>query len=77
MAELSIDWVVVRDGERIVFCQNCSSWDRTTFLAALSHDPRTFDELSIAWSRYRNEPLSELTGKALTKLRSRRLVGYG
>ncbi len=34
--------------------------DRTTFLAALSNDPRTFQELSLAWSRFRSEPLSSL-----------------
>ena len=65
MAELSIDWVMVRDGERTLCCRNCSSWDRTTFLAALSNDPRTFQELSLAWSRFRAEPLSELVWQEL------------
>ncbi len=60
MAELSIDWVLVRDGERTRLCRNCSSSDRTAFLATLSSDPRTFDELSLAWSRFRHEPLAEL-----------------
>lgn len=65
MAELSIDWVMVRDGERTLWSRNCSSWDRATFLAALSSDPRTFQELSIAWSRFREEPLAEMTWQAL------------
>ncbi len=59
MAELSIDWVLVREGERTLCCRNCSKWDRTTFLAALSNDPRTFDELAVAWSRFSNQPLTE------------------
>ena len=60
MAELSLDWVLVREGQRTLCYHHATSWDRTTFLAALSSDPRTFDELSNAWSRYRSEPLSEL-----------------
>ncbi len=77
MAELSIDWVLVREGERTLCCRNCSKWDRTTFLAALSNDPRTFDELAVAWSRFSNQPLTERMWLELDQAMQPPAVGYG
>lgn len=60
MAEQIGDWIILRDGSRTLCCRNRNHWDRLTLLAVLSSDPRSIEELSVAWSRYRpNEPLTE------------------
>lgn len=61
MSQQPGDRIFVRDSERSLCWQACDPWDRTTMLACLSSDPRSLEELALAWSRYRpNQPLMEL-----------------
>lgn len=60
MQELRNDWIYIRDGHRELRLQVCDSWERVTMLASLSSDPRSLEELAVAWSRYRpDQPLLE------------------
>lgn len=60
MAEQTGDWIVLREGNRTLYCSSRDHWDRITMLAVLSSDPRSIEELAIAWSRYRaDDPLKE------------------
>lgn len=61
MSQQPCDRIFVRDRERSLCWQACDEWDRTTMLACLSSDPRSLEELALAWSRYRpDQPLMEL-----------------
>ena len=51
--------IVVRMANKI-FQADVDGWDAMTFIACLSSDPRTFDELVRSWDRYRDEPLTKL-----------------
>ncbi|MGN6136140.1 MAG: hypothetical protein ACTHOU_16755 [Aureliella sp.] len=61
MNQQPCDWIFVRDAQRQLCWFGCDDWDQLTMMAALSSDPRSLDELSVAWSRYRPDcPLVEL-----------------
>ncbi len=47
------------------------------FLGSALDDPRTFDELAVAWSRFSNQPLTERMWLELDQAMHHRPVGYG
>lgn len=66
MANASEETVVVRDREGLRRLTT-DDWTATTLVAALSDDPRDFDELGRAWLRYRpEESLTALPWTAAT-----------
>lgn len=61
MSQQPCERIFLRDGQRLLCWQACDRWDRTTMLACLSSDPRSMDDLAVAWARYRpDQPLMEL-----------------
>jgi hypothetical protein len=64
MSNASTETVIVRDRDAVRRLTDCEEWTTLTMLAALSDDPRSFDELTRAWLRY--EPDAPLENLAWT-----------
>ena len=61
MSDPTEETVFVRDRDGMRQLESADAWTSMTLLAALSADPRSFDELSRAWLRYQPDtPLEDL-----------------